>query len=148
VSDVYEPVENDDYAAFSVAFAAGGGGLEVSRVAAGHANSLMFEVFCENGSATFQRRPSEIGLFLRDNPGRDGFRQNDAFAYQARAFLEESPACPRTSLCRAARRSTKGSTTWRSSPRSPRRLLATELRSRSRSHSPSAHSSTPTSNPH
>src|SRR3954467_9423392 len=64
VSDVYEPVENDDYAAFSVAFAPGGGGLEVSRVAAGHANSLMFEVFCENGSATFQRRPSEIGLFL------------------------------------------------------------------------------------
>ncbi|HVH93638.1 MAG TPA: Gfo/Idh/MocA family oxidoreductase [Nocardioidaceae bacterium] len=115
VSDVYEPVENDDYAAFSVAFATGGGGLEVSRVAAGHANSLMFEVFCENGSATFdQRRPSEIGLFLRDTPARDGFRQvilgpehpylagglamdapsvgfgqNDAFAYQARAFLEE-----------------------------------------------------------
>jgi predicted dehydrogenase len=115
VSDVYEPVENDDYAAFSVAFATGGGGLEVSRVAAGHPNSLMFEVFCENGSATFdQRRPSEIGLFLRDAPAREGFRQvilgpehpylagglamdapgvgfgqNDAFGYQARAFLEE-----------------------------------------------------------
>ena len=44
-----EPVENDDYAAFSVGFVGGGGGLEVSRVAAGHANSLVFEVFCENG---------------------------------------------------------------------------------------------------
>ena len=120
VSDVSEPVENDDYAAFSVEFPSGGGGLEVSRVAAGHANSLMFEVFCENGAATFdQRRPAEIGLFLRDDPARDGFRQvalgpqhpyvagglamdapgvgfgqNDAFGYQARAFLEEAAGIP------------------------------------------------------
>jgi predicted dehydrogenase len=120
VSNVSEPVENDDYAAFSVSFPSGGGGLEVSRVAAGHANSLMFEVFCENGSATFdQRRPAEIGLFLRDDPATDGFRQvilgpqhpyiagglamdapgvgfgqNDAFGYQARAFLEEVAGLP------------------------------------------------------
>jgi predicted dehydrogenase len=120
ISDVFEPVENDDYAAFSVGFTNGGGGLEVSRVAAGHPNSLMFEVFCENGSATFdQRRPAEIGLFLHDQPARDGFRQvllgpehpyvggglpmdapgvgfgqNDAFAYQARAFLEEVAGLP------------------------------------------------------
>lgn len=115
VSDVLEPVENDDYAAFSVGFPGGGGSLEVSRVAAGHANSLMFEVFAEFGSATFdQRRPAEIGLFLHERPERAGYRQvilgpqhpylrgglamdapsvgfgqNDAFAYQARAFLEE-----------------------------------------------------------
>lgn len=116
VSDNYEPVENDDYGVFSVEFASGGGGLEVSRVAAGHANTLGFEVFCENGSANFdQRRPAEIGLFLADgaedqNGPRQvilgpqhpylsgglpmdapsvGFGQNDAFAYQARAFLEE-----------------------------------------------------------
>jgi predicted dehydrogenase len=121
VSDVSEPVENDDYAAFSVGFTGGvAGGLEVSRVAAGHANSLMFEVFCENGSATFdQRRPAEIGLFLRDDPATDGYRQvilgpqhpylagglamdapsvgfgqNDAFGYQARAFLEEVAELP------------------------------------------------------
>ena len=120
VSDVSEPVENDDYAAFSVGFSGGGGGLEVSRVAAGHANSLMFEVFCENGSATFdQRRPAEIGLFLREDSPEDGFRQvilgpqhpylagglamdapgvgfgqNDAFGYQARAFLEEVAGLP------------------------------------------------------
>jgi predicted dehydrogenase len=80
----------------------------------------MFEVFCENGAATFdQRRPAEIGLFLRDDPARDGYRQvilgpqhpyvagglpmdapsvgfgqNDAFAYQARAFLEEVAGLP------------------------------------------------------
>jgi len=116
VSDVYEDVENDDYAGFSAQFANGVGQLEVSRVAAGHANSLTFEVFCENGSAVFdQRRPAEIGLFLSGGssvtngfrqvilgPGHPylsgglpmdapsvGFGQNDAFAYQARAFLDE-----------------------------------------------------------
>jgi predicted dehydrogenase len=120
VSDVLEPVENDDYAAFSVAFPGASGSLEVSRVAAGHANSLTFEVFCENGAATFdQRRPAEIGLFLHDDPARDGYRQvilgpqhpylagglamdapsvgfgqNDAFAFQARAFLEEVAGLP------------------------------------------------------
>ena len=115
VSDTFEPVENDDYAAFNAEFGTGAGSFEVSRVAAGHANSLNFEVFCENGAATFdQRRPSEIGLFLRDDSSTDGYRQvilgpghpyiagglamdapevgfgqNDAFGYQARAFLEE-----------------------------------------------------------
>jgi len=116
VSDKFEAVENDDYAAFSAEFDSGVGGLEVSRVAAGHANSLIFEVFCENGAARFdQRRPSEINLFLNTGqatengyrqvilgPGHPylsgglamdapsvGFGQNDAFAYQARAFLEE-----------------------------------------------------------
>ncbi len=116
VSDEYVAVENDDYAAFSAAFAHGVGGLEVSRVAAGHANSLIFEVFCEKGAARFdQRRPAEIELFLHEGPyatngyrqivlGPDhpyiagglpmdapgvGFGQNDAFTYQARAFLDE-----------------------------------------------------------
>ena len=116
VSDEYEAVENDDYAAFSAQFDHGVGGLEVSRVAVGHANSLVFEVFCETGAARFdQRRPAEIDLLLAsadpvDNgfrrvllgPGHPylagglamdaagvGFGQNDAFAYQARAFLEE-----------------------------------------------------------
>ena len=109
-------VTNDDYAAFSATFENGAGAIEVSRVAAGHANSLIFEVFCENGAARFdQRRPSEIELFLREGQSTEtatgrsssgpehpylsgglamdapsvGFGQNDAFAYQARAFLEE-----------------------------------------------------------
>ena len=116
VSDTFEPVENDDYAVFSAEFENGAGGFEVSRVAAGHANSLIFEVFCENGAARFdQRRPAEIELFLNDGPANEngyrqvilgpghpyiagglamdapsvGFGQNDAFGYQARAFLEE-----------------------------------------------------------
>lgn len=116
VSDTFEAVENDDYAAFNAEFATGAGSFEVSRVAAGHANSLQFEVFCENGAAKFdQRRPSEIQLFLNDGSGNEngyrqvilgpghpyiagglamdapevGFGQNDAFGYQARAFLEE-----------------------------------------------------------
>ena len=116
VSDEYESVENDDYAAYSAEFANGVGGLEVSRVAAGHANSLIFEVFCENGAARFdQRRPAEIELFLNDGVSAQngyrqvilgpehpyiagglamdapsvGFGQNDAFGYQARAFLDE-----------------------------------------------------------
>ena len=116
ISDIYEAVENDDYAAFSAEFENGAGSFEVSRVAAGHANSLNFEVFCENGAAKFdQRRPAEIQLFLQDDSSTEngyrqvilgpdhpyiagglamdapevGFGQNDAFGYQARAFLEE-----------------------------------------------------------
>lgn len=124
VSEEYEPVENDDYAAFSAQFENGAGGLEVSRVAAGHANSLIFEVFCENGAARFdQRRPAEIELFLSQGPSAQngyrqvilgpehpylasglamdapsvGFGQNDAFAYQARAFLDEVAGVDETS---------------------------------------------------
>lgn len=116
VSETFEAVENDDYAAFNAEFGTGAGSFEVSRVAAGHANSLQFEVFCENGAAKFdQRRPAEIQLFLNDGSGNEngyrqvilgpghpyiagglamdapevGFGQNDAFGYQARAFLEE-----------------------------------------------------------
>ena len=121
VSDELADVTNDDYATFSARFQHGVGEFAVSRVAAGHANSLVFEVFCANGAARFdQRRPSEIELFLNDGGGdrssaaRNGYRQvilgpahpyiagglamdapsvgfgqNDAFAYQARAFLDE-----------------------------------------------------------
>lgn len=124
VSDTFEPVENDDVAAFNVQFPAGAGTLGVSRVAAGHANSLIFEVFCENGAALFdQRRPAEIGLFLNEGSSAQngyrqvilgpehpylagglpmdapsvGFGQNEAFAYQARAFLEEVAGLPEES---------------------------------------------------
>lgn len=115
VTDECERVGNDDYAAYSAQFAHAAGTVEVSRVAAGHANSLLLEVFCENGAARFdQHRPSEIGLVLNgpartngyrqvilgpehpyvaggmamDAPGV-GFGQNEAFYYQTRAFLEE-----------------------------------------------------------
>ncbi len=39
-----EPVTNNDYAAFSATFENGAGAIEVSRLAAGHANSLISEV--------------------------------------------------------------------------------------------------------
>lgn len=131
VSDEYEAVENDDVAAFSVQYSGGAiGTLEVSRVALGHPTSLMFEVFCERGAATFdQRRSGEIKLFLDDGdnanagyrtvilgPGhpywRGGFPmdaggvgvgQNDTFVFQARAFLEEVVGVPvESSLPRCA----------------------------------------------
>lgn len=116
VSDTYEPVTNDDYATFTAHYADNTGSLEVSRVAAGYPNNLNFEVFCENGAASFtQETPSQVRLFLHDDqPGRNGYRtvdlgsdhpylaggmaidvsgvgfgQNEGFAYQARAFLEE-----------------------------------------------------------
>ncbi|MFV0459021.1 MAG: Gfo/Idh/MocA family protein [Actinomycetales bacterium] len=117
LSDETEPVENDDYASFSASFAAGTAGmLEVSRVAAGHPNTLVVEVYCANGSAVWdQRTPSEIQLMLNQGPTAQqgprrillgpghpylagglpmdapsvGFGQNNLFEYQCRAFLDE-----------------------------------------------------------
>src|SRR6478752_2980740 len=117
VSDTYEPVENDDYAAFSASFAHGAGVIQVSRVAAGHPNGLELEVFGDKGAATWaQERPAEFQLMLNEGSatGTNGYRrviigpdhpyvagglpmdapgvglgQNDGFVYQARAFLEE-----------------------------------------------------------
>ncbi|WP_166983144.1 Gfo/Idh/MocA family protein [Paramicrobacterium fandaimingii] len=122
VSDTFEPVENDDYAAFTAGFANGASGsIEVSRVAAGHPNGLAFEVFGTKGTASWnQERPSEISLFKTegepsqrgerqvilgpnhpyvaggfpmDAPGI-GFGQNDGFVFQARSFLEEVAGMP------------------------------------------------------
>lgn len=128
VSDSYQPVTNDDYAAYNARFANCSGSLEVSRVAAGHANGLNFEVFCENGAARFdQNRNAEIGLYLHGDTRTAGYRQvilgpqhpylaggmamdaqcvgfgqNDAFVYQARAFLEEISGITANALPRCA----------------------------------------------
>src|SRR5215218_6146409 len=105
VSDVTEPVENEDVATFSA-----------SRVAYGLPNSLGFEVFTSSGAATFDlARAGEFGLvdatpagptqgyrqvlvgpahpyltrgLPMDFPGV-GYGQNDLFTFQARAFLEQ-----------------------------------------------------------
>jgi predicted dehydrogenase len=114
-------VGNDDYATFSARFEHGVGSVEVSRIASGHPNGLVIEVFCENGAARWdQERASEIGLALRSDGSRlGGFRQvvlgpdhayvaggmamdapgagwgqNQMFEYQARAFLEEVAGIP------------------------------------------------------
>jgi predicted dehydrogenase len=113
VSDQREPVENDDWASFSVRFAGGAtGDLSVSRIAYGHPNTLKFEVFCERGAVAFD--VSRAGEFAVASDAADGFRRvvvgvdhpyiagglamdatgigtghNDSFVYQARAFLDE-----------------------------------------------------------
>ena len=113
VSDQREPVENDDWASFSVRFAGGAtGDLSVSRIAYGHPNTLKFEVFCERGAVAFD--VSRAGEFAVASDTADGFRRvvvgvdhpyiagglamdatgigtghNDSFVFQARAFLDE-----------------------------------------------------------
>ena len=117
VSDVREPVENEDVVTFTASFASGAAGtFSASRVAYGLPNSLGFELFAESGAATFDlARAGEFryvdaaaagptsgyrqvlvgpahpylaqGLPM-DFPGV-GYGQNDLFAFQARAFLEQ-----------------------------------------------------------
>lgn len=130
VSDELDTVDNDDYAAFSAEFEHGVGGLEVSRVAAGHPTTLMFEVFCSQGAARWdQRYPAQIELMINEGPSAtNGYRtiqigpdhpyiagglpmdapgvsfgQNELFLHQARAFLEEVAGVPESeSLPRCA----------------------------------------------
>ncbi|WP_214368800.1 Gfo/Idh/MocA family protein [Pseudonocardia sp. H11422] len=117
VSDVREPVTNDDQVAFTATFASGATGtFSASRVAFGHPNTLAFTVLGERGAATFDlNRPGEFGVaddtapdatpgyrqvlvrpghpyvsggFAMDFPAM-GHGQNDFFGLQARAFLEQ-----------------------------------------------------------
>lgn len=117
VSDVREPVGNEDIATFTATFAGGATGtFSVSRIAFGLPNALGFEVFCQGGAAAFDLgRPAEFTI-ADQTPARpvNGYRQvqvgpahpyitrglpmdfpgvghgqNDFFTFQARAFLEE-----------------------------------------------------------
>lgn len=117
LSDVIEPVENEDIATVTVRFESGAvGTLTASRIAVGYPNSFRAEVSAELGSAGFdQDRTGEIsyvdsstqgfthgrrqvligpehpfvtrGLAM-DFPGV-GHGQNDLFALQCRAFLDQ-----------------------------------------------------------
>jgi predicted dehydrogenase len=117
LSDVREPVENEDLVTFTASFSSGATGtFSVSRAAYGHANSLGFEVFAQQGAAAFDLdRPSEFSFIdAVHDPGTAGYRtvlvgpahpyltgglpmdfpgvgygQNDLFVFQARAFLEQ-----------------------------------------------------------
>ena len=117
LSDVREPVENEDVATFTARFASGASAaITASRVSLGLANSLGFTLFAERAAATFDlARASEFGYadtavagptsgyrqvlvgpehpyltggMAMDFPGV-GYGQNDLFVFQARAFLEQ-----------------------------------------------------------
>jgi predicted dehydrogenase len=117
LSDIREPVENEDLVTFTATFASGATAtLSASRIAYGRANSLGFELFATSGAATFDvERPGEFGFMdgtplaatngyrqvpvgpahpylaggmAMDFPGV-GYSQNDLFVWQARAFLEQ-----------------------------------------------------------
>jgi predicted dehydrogenase len=117
VGDTKEPVENEDIATFTATFASGAvGTFSISRVAHGLPNGLGFEIFAADGAAAFDlNRPGEFtfadhGADTKTNgfrsvligpqhPGIDkgipmdfpsvGHGQNDLFAWQARAFLDQ-----------------------------------------------------------
>jgi predicted dehydrogenase len=117
VGEDLEPVENDDWASFSLSFANGAtGDLSVSRIAFGHPNTMKIEAFCEDGAVAYDMtRPGEFEIATTGLPEESrgfrrvlvgtphpyiagglamdaaglGFGHNDSFVYQARAFLDE-----------------------------------------------------------
>ncbi|HET7399385.1 MAG TPA: Gfo/Idh/MocA family oxidoreductase [Intrasporangium sp.] len=70
LSDVREPVENDDVATFTAHFQSGAvGTFSISRIAPGHANSLAFDLMAENGAAKWDMdRPAEFSVIFNDGP--------------------------------------------------------------------------------
>jgi predicted dehydrogenase len=127
LSDVREPVENEDLVTFTASFASGATAtLSASRAAHGHPNSLGFELFAERGAASFDlARAGEFRFFDTTTSGAtDGYRQvlvgpvhpyltkglpmdfpgvnygqNDLFVFQARAFLEQVAGLDRLPPC-------------------------------------------------
>ena len=111
------PVENEDVCTFTTSYSSGAvGTFSLSRVAFGHANTLRIDLFCENGTASFDlTRPAEftitdpgpatpvngartvfigpwhpyVGQGLPMDFPTVGHGQNDFFVYQARAFLDQ-----------------------------------------------------------
>src|SRR5216683_3271252 len=127
VSDVREPVRNDDIATFTATFANGATGtFSVSRIAYGLANALGFEVFCSGGAAAFDLARAAEFTIADGTPASEvnGYRQvlvgpahpyitrglpmdfpsvghgqNDFFTFQARAFLDEIAGLDRLPRC-------------------------------------------------
>jgi predicted dehydrogenase len=117
VSDERLPVENEDVCTFTAGYGSGAvGTFSLSRVAFGHANTLRIDLFCENGTASFDlTRPAEFSIidsgpatavngartvfvgpwhpYIAQGLPMDfptvGHGQNDFFVYQARAFLDQ-----------------------------------------------------------
>jgi predicted dehydrogenase len=117
LSDERVPVENEDICTFTTSYANRAvGTFSLSRVAHGHANTLRLDLFCENGTASFDlTRPAEFTIvdaapaheingvrqvligpwhpYISRGLPMDfptvGHGQNDFFVYQARAFLDQ-----------------------------------------------------------
>jgi len=116
LSDERVPVENEDICTFTTGYADAVGTFSLSRVAFGHANTLRLDLFCENGTASFDlTRPAEFSIIdngpaVEVNGARQvfigpwhpyiarglpmdfptvGHGQNDFFVFQARAFLDQ-----------------------------------------------------------
>jgi predicted dehydrogenase len=117
VGDARQPVDNEDIATFTARFASGAvGTFSISRISHGLPNGLGFEIFAANGAAAFDlNRPGEFTfadhvpdartngtrtvLIGPQHPGIEkgvamdfpsvGHGQNDLFAWQARAFLDQ-----------------------------------------------------------
>ncbi|GIF26036.1 putative dehydrogenase [Actinoplanes tereljensis] len=117
VSTERTPVENEDVCTFTTSYGDGAvGTFSLSRIAFGHANTLRIDLFCENGTASFDlTRPAEFTIadaapapevngvrtvfvgpwhpYIAQGLPMDfptvGHGQNDFFVYQARAFLDQ-----------------------------------------------------------
>lgn len=117
LTDIAEPVENDDVATFTAHFENGAvGTFSISRIAPGHANSMAFDLMAETGGAKWDMdRPAEFSILRQQRgDGLDGYNQvligpahpylkgglpmdfpgvsygvGDLFGFQARAFLEQ-----------------------------------------------------------
>jgi predicted dehydrogenase len=124
VSTERERVQNEDICTFTTGYQDGAvGTFSVSRVAYGHPNSLRLDLFCADGSASFDlTRPGELTVtdgtaggartvligpehpYMARGLPMDfpsvGHGQNDFFVFQARAFLDQIagidglPPCP------------------------------------------------------
>ncbi|MCA2214046.1 Gfo/Idh/MocA family protein [Jidongwangia harbinensis] len=121
------PVENEDICTFTASYPGGAvGTFALSRVAYGHANTLKLDLFCENGTASFDlTRPAEFSIvdggpaqpvngvrtvplgpwhpYLGGGLPMDfptvGHGQNDLFVFQARAFLDQIAGLDRLPPC-------------------------------------------------
>ena len=143
LSDVTEPVENEDLVTFTATFESGATGtLSASRAAYGLANSLGFELFTSSGGHLRPGPGRRVRLHRRRPGGRPrgsarcwsgpppvphrglpmdfpgvGYGQNDLFTFQARAFLEQVAGVEGLPA-RLPRRDCTTSACWtRSSPR-------------------------------
>jgi predicted dehydrogenase len=117
VSDERDTVDNEDIATFTATFANGAvGTFSISRVAHGLPNGLGFEVFGAGGAAGFDLNHPGVFTFADHSAGAEtngyrsvllgpqhpgltrglamdfpsvGYGQNDLFAWQSRAFLDQ-----------------------------------------------------------